>query len=192
MTNEEFIGMTIPQLIEEGITVKLLKQSRSRGCAGWFDSGKKELVVCTKHPDFFMVYIHEFCHFIQWRDHKEMWDKLTEGTSKFFNWLHNDGVHGGRKQAQELELDCEQRAVKLIKAHELEVDLDKYIQKANAYLYSYLITEKKQKWPVATNKVYADNVAALFPNKLQKLAEYNKVSNIPYEAKILMDRAYKL
>ncbi len=86
MKESEFYGWALPQLINSNITVKFLNKPKHLNCGGWFAEDKKELVVCTKHEDAFSIFIHEFCHFLQFRDDPQAWSLCT-GTDTFFAWL---------------------------------------------------------------------------------------------------------
>jgi hypothetical protein len=183
MTKPEFLGWASDQLIEAGVSIRILQKIAVKGCAGWFDSSKKELMVCAKHPDFFIVFVHEFCHFLQWRDDRKWWNKRMKGYCKFTDWLAlKRKKNEGREDCQLVELDCEKRAVKLIRKLHLPVDIKTYIQKANSYLLFYLIVEKNRKWPksgCASAGIYKPEVIKHYPAKFLKFTQYCDITNIP-------------
>lgn len=186
MKESEFYGWALPQLINSNITVKFLNKPKHLNCGGWFAEDKKELVVCTKHEDAFSIFIHEFCHFLQFRDDPQAWSLCT-GTDTFFAWLQGkdfskEEVAEATHQAQALEHDCETKALKLIKQLNIDIDVGKYTQKANAYLFSYLITKKLRLWPNTKNSIYESEISEYFDPKLVSLEQLKYLKNIPRPA----------
>lgn len=186
MTPSEFYGWAIPQLIDGGITVKLLNKTKAHNCKGWFSSDTKELVACMRHKDSFGVFIHEFCHFLQYRDDRELWDALADGSGNFFLWLEGKDFSKAQvtkytAQAQELEHHCETKAINLIKKLNIDTDLDEYTQKANSYLYSYLVTKKLKLWPNTKFSIYDSSISSNFETSLAELDQL-KLKNIPKNA----------
>lgn len=183
MKESEFYGWALPQLIDSSITVKFLNKPKHLNCGGWFAEDKKELVVCTKHADAFSIFIHEFCHFLQFRDDPQAW-ALCAGTDTFFAWLQGkdfskEEIAKATQQAQALEHDCETKALKLIKQLDLDIDIISYTQKANAYLFSYLITKKLRLWPNTKKSIYESEIAEHFDTKLVSLEQLKYLKNIP-------------
>ena len=77
--------------------------------------------------------------------------------------------------ARDLELDNEKRSVKLIKKFNLNVNIDSYIKRANAYVqfYNYLMISRK--WCATTNIPYKNNrLLKVMPAKFNM--DYNKLS----------------
>lgn len=193
MTKAEFFGWSIPQLIDSGINLKLVNKIGIKGYSGWFNAGKKELTVCTKSKEYFEIYLHEFCHYLQWKENSQQWQSFTKGVNNFFTWLDGTRVkQRNRKVVQSMELDCEKRVLKLIKKLNLPIDKAKYCQKANACLFSYLLTEKLRMWETKENSsVYSAEIAKYFPARLLSIEDYCKISNMPKEARALMEKTYR-
>lgn len=186
MNASEFYGWAIPQLIDAGISIKLLNKSKQQNCGGWFSDDKKELVTCTKHVDAFSIFIHEFCHFLQFRDDPAMWNIVGTGTDNFFAWLKGDKATKAEilrftHLAQELEHDCETKAIALIKKLNIDIDFAAYTQKANAYLYSYLMTMELRLWPNTKHSIYTAAVSNRFDTSLATLEQLKDKKNIPNE-----------
>lgn len=74
---------------------------------------------------FISTLIHEYCHFLQWKNQITVWKKYEKNKSLKL----------------ELEKDCEKKTVKLIKKLKLEneLNLKDYIQNANTILWFYKI-----------------------------------------------------
>ena len=74
-----------------------------------------------------------------------------------YRWLAGErvrNIHKAIALCRDLELDNEKRSVKLIKKFNLNVNIDSYIKRANAYVqfYNYLMISRK--WCATTNIPY--------------------------------------
>lgn len=198
MLKDEFYGWAIGQLIASGISVKLLNKRVHQGCGGFFSCTNKELVVCTKSKDEFHTFVHEYCHFLQWRDFPKIWDKYITKCDSFFCWLAGENLNtetalDAMAGAQLLERDCESRALSLIKKLKLPIDIDTYTQQANAYLYSYLISHKLRKWPNTKISVYSPELLKFFPKKLVTKNKLHDIYALPKETlNTLTSQCYKI
>ena len=84
--------------------------------------------------------LHEFNHFIQWKKQTKIW-------KKFVNKTKEDSSSQISHKAIQLELECEQMTIKLIrKQFSKDVNLKKYIKNANSYLQFYLIYKLTNRW----------------------------------------------
>lgn len=151
--------MALMHLAREGVTVHLKAATRVEGSSGYYCFGEKVLSVATEKPfdTWFLVFIHEYCHFLQVMDptfsnefpYKDFY------WSRYFDWLEGKRecspktiakyVHGIR----EVEMDCERRVISLIEEHDLPIDIGEYTQKANAYGYFYTLTKETRAWYAA-------------------------------------------
>jgi len=124
---------------------------------GFFCYEDKILRVATNKPlsKWFHVFVHEFGHFLQWKENCKAWQESFYGTldssTEVFAWV--DGKRMTTKKidecvsrARDLELDCERRAYQLIKEFELPISLDEYAQKANSYVYMYNWLRQSRRW----------------------------------------------
>lgn len=112
---------------------------------GYFCSERKHLVVATgkPHTDWLHVFIHESCHMDQYIADPYRWEKWMVGYTLFFQWLGKE-IELPKKtllltlnDILECEKDCEMRTVQKIKRYKLDINVEEYIQKSNAYLYFY-------------------------------------------------------
>jgi hypothetical protein len=121
--------------------VKYLRLSGNIKCSGFFEGGDTPmLAVSMNRADWIEILVHEYCHLTQWVDGIELWDKADVSLVKVDDWLSGKNVRNIDKHlavARDLELDNEKRSVALIKEWGLNVDLDCYIKKANAYIQFY-------------------------------------------------------
>jgi hypothetical protein len=127
-------------------------------CNGYFvDSPFSRFAVgAGKDEDlWFPIFIHEYCHFTQWRDKIPEWSKLWKDGIYYDDFL--DRWTGGEKFSDEIiddfidagiaiESDCECRVVELLKQNVLGIDPKEYAQRANAYVHFYNYIRLNQKW----------------------------------------------
>lgn len=143
--------------------VKYLVLSKKIKCSGYFDETGKELVIATNNLQWLEVLAHEYGHLTQWEDNCEEWKNLGDSLDKIDRWLAGEQVGGIKKalaRARDLELDNEKRTVKIIKEWKLPVNVEEYIQKANAYVSFYNWIYYTRRWcspknsPIGNVKVY--------------------------------------
>ena len=139
-------------------TVQLDGSSR---CSGYFD--EESLVVAMNRPDAMQILVHEYCHLTQWVDQCEIWVHSTNYQShdKLYRWLAGEDIKDIEQAiaiCRDIELDNEKRSVKMIKKFNLDIDIDLYIKKANAYIqfYNYLLISRR--WCKPSNTPYKNNV----------------------------------
>jgi hypothetical protein len=121
-------------------------------CSGYFD--EKSLVVAVKASkviDWLDVLVHESCHLDQFLEKAKVWSADKDSLVLVEGWIANKNISFARaskgfKNTIALELDCEKRTIRKLKKYNIKFNEKHYIQKANAYLYSYGYTLKYRKW----------------------------------------------
>lgn len=95
----------------------------------------------SSYPDPLHRLVHEFGHFTQWSEGAKVWlirrymyERYVDIASRKKKIPNNERA-GVRRSIRALELDCEQRAVALIKAWDLPLDVEAYTQYANAHIW---------------------------------------------------------
>lgn len=171
----------VRELLDYGFSVLLHNKENLDGYGGWFcaEKGEEELVVAMKHHMGFEILIHEYCHFLQWKNDRTLWDKSQLTYDVLFDWIsspylqYNIYVKGKEATEEqlnqslhdilELEHDCEKRVLKIVRNCPIEdFDIDKYIRAANAYLWSYHLNRELRKRP--KNPIYSERVLEHMPN----------------------------
>jgi hypothetical protein len=171
----------VRELLDHGFSVLLHNKENLDGYGGWFcaEKGDEELVVAMKHHMGFEILIHEYCHFLQWKTDRKLWDKSQSTYDFLFDWISSPYLQyniyvKGREVTEEqlnqslhdiieLEHDCEKRVLKIVKNCPIEdFDMDKYIRAANAYLWSYHLNRELRKRP--KNPIYSERVLEHMPN----------------------------
>lgn len=160
-------------------------------CQGLFYLDSKQCPVIkvargkASREEAFGVLIHEYCHFLQWRDGSSIW---SEFNNKEFTF--DDIILEPKKNKKnillliKLEADCERRSMKIIRQNNI-IDEKEYARTANAVLYKYAYLYRYGTWPkgIKLREVYE-----LCPDKLLK--SYKDYLNIPQDVKALYDSVY--
>ena len=147
--------------------VKYLRLSGNIKCSGYFDDTKPVLVVSMNRKDWIEILVHEYCHLTQWAEGIPLWEQAGDSLAVMEEWLGGKDVpdidyHLGI--ARDLELDNEKRSVELLCRWGLDVDIDYYIQKANAYIQFYNYMGKTRRWSNPQNSPYGNpNVVKEMP-----------------------------
>jgi hypothetical protein len=182
MTKNAFISKVTLELLEQNYSIKLLQKKHVKGCGGWFDSEKKEFFVAMKNPFSFETFVHEYCHYLQYTTDLDFWNKYAKG--EFFD----DFACKSKKESLILEHDCETRALKLINDLNLPVNVDRYIQATNVYLFSYHIMQEKKKWP-NTSLYSVPELVENMTTTFYDLDYYLDKRNVPkfFKTKVIQD-----
>ena len=136
-------------------------------CAGYFlDTPKQVLAVATGLgvEEWFPVFLHELCHFRQWRDNSPEWaaNKMPDGREAvevLDSWVSGEEVceetlNMALQAALNVERDCEERTLALIKSLGLPICPVWYAKQANAYVQSYRWLRLSRVWYPAENSPY--------------------------------------
>jgi hypothetical protein len=152
-------------------------------CYGIFSFDSKQrpvLKVATgkkNEEEWFGILIHEYCHFLQWRDDCKVWQEFYNADFSFTSIIHNPDKY--KKEILtliRLELDCEKRTYNIINKSKL-IDKKNYAVIANAVLYKYGYLYKYKKWP--NNTVELHDVIKYLPCRILK--SYKDYLNLPKE-----------
>lgn len=158
-----FISYAIMELLDAEVTIHLAQEefvhepSDGIECNGFFSDNEPPEFYCAlgkPFDDWFYIFIHEFCHFEQWRERIPLWFD-TEGQeieAKYFNWITGElelSKRTAKKYMQimrALELDCEKRATEKMKEFKIQIDIEEYTKRCNAYVFFYNYTLLRRKW----------------------------------------------
>jgi hypothetical protein len=162
--------------------VKYLRLEKTIKCSGYFDDGcgggAPKLVVAVNRPDWLEILVHEYCHLTQWKSGYKLWNRAGESLHHIEKWLSGERVSrisNHLANARDLELDNEKRSVELIKKWNLDIDVDNYIRKANAYIQFYNYLRMSRKWSLPSNSPYTNkNLLSVMSNKFNM--NYKKMS----------------
>jgi hypothetical protein len=185
MTANQFIAKGVSELLEDGFSLRLQNTASIDGkYGGWFSSEtkSKEFVVAMKRDAAFEIFVHEYSHYLQWKQRRQFFNAKSSGCAVIFNWL--DGTEYSDRcivnafaKAIEIEWDCERIALSLIKKYKLPIDKEKYIRGANCYLFFYYAVQELRLWTSAGRSPYSARMRALASNKFHPLEYYLDVTN---------------
>jgi len=111
--------------------------------SGFFDQRSMTLGVAIKDENWFPVLIHEYCHFLQWKQGKWSSDKEIEEFTKRTEWVYkktelsDEDVLRITRAIQACELDAEKNVVEMCIHHSVGIDIKDYIRESNAYVLTY-------------------------------------------------------
>jgi len=160
-TEKNFVKFVRSECKKYGVKLKLVHREKIRvgkrmWGSGYFDESVPSLAVAVMKPDWLSTLVHEYCHLTQWVDQCKEWKKADRHEScwNMEVWLMGESVKNPYfhiNNMRDVELDNEKRAVQLIKEHGLEINTEKYIQQANAYVSLYNYMKYTRKWPDINN-----------------------------------------
>lgn len=181
MTRNNFICKVFSELLDDKFSVLIHQKKMVEFCGGWFDSEGREFVVAMKNKMGFEILIHEYSHYLQWKNRKRFYNKGANACEIIFSWLEGkfykqETIENAIKDVIALEWDCEMGALELIRKYSLDVDIDRYLKASNAYLLFYHIVHSERKW--CKKSPYSPNIVASMPPVLQPLEYYFISDNI--------------
>lgn len=153
---------------------------------GYFQSESTpgELVVAVGRPEkeWALALAHEYCHMQQWIQQSKMWlstlsKQGIDYASVIDTWLSGLCELSEKQKTKvfnttiNMELECEQMAVQLIKKHPAfaGTSVSEYIQKSNAYLNFYHHVARSRQWYTAGRAPYQiPEIWQKMPTKFQK------------------------
>lgn len=181
---DELKKLCVTNNVELRLIEKYSQKVDGVSVGGAFGGVKKMVLIsCTKRPDWLHILIHESCHMDQYLYDKNIWINKGDSYDPLDDWLHDKRVHDINKHinnVQDLELDCEKRAVVKIKNFDLPIDIEEYIKKANAYIYFFSYLKHSRRWFGPKNSPYVnEKIWKEMPNQFQK--SYRKLPKKYFE-----------
>jgi hypothetical protein len=179
MRIEHWIDNSIYELKTNGVKVILSNTLRVKAnkddpdaCEGYFSDGPELiLAVAKKNKNWKEVFVHEYCHYLQYKYQTDLWKEVGNSDIKLTEWLAGKNsniitVKTWINKIQAMERQCEDLVLFYAKYYKL-FSLRDYAKGANAYLYFYSILHKTRKWykiPPDTSII----LKSLMPSKLLK------------------------
>lgn len=185
MTKNKFIAKVITELLEDDFSIRLpMARSIDGKYGGWFsgETKQKEFVVAMKRDCAFEIFVHEYCHYLQWKERPNFYNSKAKGCDIVFNWLDGED-YSDRALAKafanviELEWDCERTALELMKRYKLPIDVNKYIRGANCYLFFYHTVHETRAWTSKNRSPYSPRFRTFAQDALQPLEYYLDTAN---------------
>jgi hypothetical protein len=160
----DFFNYAVNRMIKNNVNVHLHSHScnvsKDINSTGSF--GESEFNVSTNSKNYEEIFIHEYCHFLQWKNKNSIWYKIDQKDEcDFWDFLSGEKKLSEKKIMEtslmigRLEADCEKKAVQIIKRWEIEnIDIDRYKRKANSYIFFYSVIPEVKKWYKSSSPPY--------------------------------------
>lgn len=166
--------------------------------AGYFDDENQIFAVAYYRSinHWLPVFVHETCHMDQWLEQIPEWNVSINGIDAMElleDWLSltieldQETKATVFKHIIDIELDCERRSVEKIKKYNLPINIQTYIKKSNAYVWSYRLVQQTRVWehsaayefPKVWRKMPAhfDNEYNILPDNISQIF-YAEIENI--------------
>lgn len=182
---QKLISDIMTQCIKNGINFRLeytdQVDQENIPCSGYFD--EQTLAVATKKEkmqDWLDILVHESCHLDQFLAGPKVWMPDEETLFIVEAWIHGKNLskkklEKGFRNTIALELDCEKRTVAKMNKYGIRFNKKEYIQKANAYLFSYTYAFVNKTWypkPYENPKIYKN-----MPSKFLTVDQYFDINS---------------
>lgn len=181
-------------VLKKSKTIRIVEENITVSGGYWADYNEKNITfACTTgHPfeKWSQTFAHEYCHFLQWLDKGEVWKDFrkikNEDLDKIFHNkpIKEETLDNVLRWSKNIELDCEKRTVKLLKKYKVDVDIKRYIQKANVYIHFYNYAKRYRQWyPANKNPFLIESLIVSAPDNFngnydemppEMLKEYEK------------------
>jgi len=126
-------------------------------CGGFFTEYPKarmSLSVKKSFKKWFSIFIHEYNHYVQYKEKTKIWKKCDAIEKKFDidEWLthtieYPDKIAKNSVNAiQDCEFECEKMTIHTILENDLSLNTIEYIKRANSYVLFYNVLREERKW----------------------------------------------
>lgn len=139
---------------------------------GWIsqdDSGQMEFAIAVgkDYKIWGPTMVHESCHvdqYIDIRNGADIPDNSVAESAAMWRWMDgnnvkysDDKVKQFIKNARDMELDNEIRTIEKIKKYNLDIDIEDYARRANAYILFYTYIAQNRCWYVPGKEPYVND-----------------------------------
>lgn len=158
MSPKKFLELVKKDCKEHGVRLHLSKGRYvvmdGTRCSGYFTSDEPPTLAVAMGREFsewFPTLVHEYCHMQQWLEDTKIWRNANDNMD-LWDWLAGKKDLPSRTakklcmRALDCELDCERRAVAMIKKYKFPLEIVPYCKQANAYAYFYHLVYKHRRW----------------------------------------------
>jgi hypothetical protein len=189
MNKKEFLTKVVAELLDDDFAILLHRKDNIDGYGGWFgaEDGEREFVVALNNSMGFETALHEYCHYLQWKNNRVLWEKSALTYDILFEWIDKpvldytkDELDQSLHDILELEHDCEKLALNILKTENIsDINVDSYIKAVNAYLWHYHINREKRirpKKPIYTEDIIS-HMSPVFILDLNYYLDRNNLSD---------------
>lgn len=142
MTRQNFIGKCVMEMIRDGMSVRFNKRIYdSKKSYSYFSEYPREFIISyfedRNEDDWFHDFIHEYAHYIQFKNEGEKWEQYNKDGIIFTEYIANTRKRIALKnirRVQELEADGNIKAEEIINKYKLKVKKSQYFKNNNLYI----------------------------------------------------------
>lgn len=196
MTPESFVGHCIKDMISSGVTIEITRRKNMSSHAHSYFTESNGVVpnfrvnYFKNDFNFYLpTFIHEYCHFLQWKNKSVYFTKGIKSTERYYKWLGGETEDvdiSDLRNIQKMELDCDRRAIKIIKKNSINIDLQQYIQESNSYILAHNYVHESRKY-FSTFPYAKDCVRTTVPTKHLGMTQLGM--HIPEHKKMFLEYA---
>lgn len=160
-------------------------------CFGYFDEQK--IAIAKGHNRWVEVLAHEYSHFLQWLAGSETYVKCF-GPKNYYSTICDEWLNGKKHKAfmvkrafdalRAMERECEMIAVKVMRDNDLGVDIERYTQEANCYIYIHHLMEARR---MGWDKFKEDPFEARYIRKMPSSFRHKSHKKIPADIRKLFE-----
>jgi hypothetical protein len=184
MTTDCFVGLALKDMMSKGVRIEFVKgKDIAKNAYSYFSTTKKgkNPIFCIHYFDnsldnILYTFIHEYCHFLQWKYGCKIYKDSYKSLDKHEKWLSHkietlDIEH--IRLIQKLELDCDKRVLQIIKKYDLDVDIADYCRESNSYILSHNYIYEHRDFNLGVVSLEED-AKVLMPSRLLYINELSK------------------
>jgi hypothetical protein len=173
-------------MAEHGVKITMHPTFKTpEGCGGSFgeiyegEPPEFEVAMGSSPERWVGVFVHEYAHFLQHLDKEPLFMDSSKPLDRFWKYLEKKRKTfkwEDVRAIQAMELDCERRAVEVIRKNKLPIDIKTYIREANTALLFYNEAARKQSWVIKKGRLPYEipELKAMMPTTFKKLDWYSK------------------
>lgn len=195
-----FISDCLLNLINEKVSIKLIHDGRidigdGMPSNGYFMDeryGTPEFAVAIGKPqeEWIGTFVHEYCHFEQWIDYKKhgskewsicIMDDKKDALDHVFEWIEYKRAMALQSAKHLVELqaacewNCEKRVIKKIQKYDLDIDIQDYSRRANAYISFYFLIPILKSW-YKTAPYESEEIMNLMPDEIVSMEDLKQIA----------------
>lgn len=157
---------------------------------GYFLDVPKELQVATgiAFTKWFPVFVHEYCHFLQYIEKEPAYYAIKQRHSQLYSDFFETKIKtkdtvDAIRLIRNMEENCERRVVEIIERYGLSINVKRYIQGANAYIYFYTLFAENGIWTSKKGPYSIKAILDIMPDKF-----LDNYETLPKKYKTLVER----
>lgn len=175
MTFDAFLGKAVAEMIEDKISIKFINrkneskhQDSSFSAPPFSDFTINYWHKKSNSEDWKCDFIHEYCHYLQWKLENDKWGQPYENAYTTFNDYFNNKDRkcispSVIEKVVEVEVDCGLKVAKLLRRKRIKFDTKRYFKYNNLYILCYSAMVKYKTFNIPYE--FTNNIMKCIPVK---------------------------